>query len=105
MQAVEDWDKVVLVFQTDESLKPEEAEKSIRFIRSYLEQNVSPDVAETLRILYGGKVDKNNAQQLIEQNNIDGFFLDHNDLSKDFLEITEIVKRACPVEEEDSIDR
>ena len=51
------------------------AEKVHFLIRSWLSDHSSVGVADQVRILYGGSVTPENAGQLIEQENIDGFLV------------------------------
>ena len=60
---------------TGRTATPELAEKVHLLIRSWLSDHSSVGVAEQVRILYGGSVTPENAGQLIEQENIDGFLV------------------------------
>ena len=60
---------------TGRTATPELAEKVHFLIRSWLSDHSSVGVAEQVRILYGGSVTPENAGQLIEQENIDGFLV------------------------------
>lgn len=50
---------------------PEQADETQSFIRQYLKQN-NVDIAETIRILYGGSMKADNAQALLAKPNVDG---------------------------------
>ncbi len=60
---------------TGRTATPELAEKVHFLIRNWLSDHCSTDVADQVRILYGGSVNPENAGQLIEQENIDGFLV------------------------------
>lgn len=60
---------------TGRTATPELAEKVHLLIRSWLSDHSSVGVADQVRILYGGSVTPENAGQLIEQENIDGFLV------------------------------
>jgi len=60
---------------TGRTATPELAEKVHFLIRSWLSDHSSVGVADQVRILYGGSVTPENAAQLIEQENIDGFLV------------------------------
>ncbi|MCH8319463.1 MAG: triose-phosphate isomerase [Acidobacteria bacterium] len=60
---------------TGRTATPELAEKVHFLIREWLSDHCSTDVADQVRILYGGSVSPENAGQLIEQENIDGFLV------------------------------
>ena len=60
---------------TGRTATPELAEKVHFLIRSWLSDHSSVGVADQVRILYGGSVTPENADQLIEQENIDGFLV------------------------------
>jgi len=60
---------------TGRTATPELAEKVHFLIRNWLSDHCSTNVADQVRILYGGSVSPENAGQLIEQENIDGFLV------------------------------
>ncbi|MDB5392047.1 MAG: triosephosphate isomerase [Planctomycetaceae bacterium] len=51
---------------------PEQAESAHVFLRQWVANRYNPQIAETLRILYGGSVKGDNAKLLLGQPNIDG---------------------------------
>jgi triosephosphate isomerase len=57
---------------TGRTATPDIAEEAHRFIRSRVGQMVSQEVAERLRILYGGSVKPDNIRGLMAQPDIDG---------------------------------
>jgi triosephosphate isomerase len=60
---------------TGRTATPELAERVHFLIRDWLSDHCSTGVADQVRILYGGSVSPENAGQLIEQENIDGFLV------------------------------
>lgn len=61
---------------------PQQAEETHAFIRQYLKQN-NVDIAETIRILYGGSMKADNAQALLAMPDIDGGLIGGASLSAD----------------------
>jgi len=70
--------KVVVAYEpvwaigTGKTAKPEDAEEVHAFIRGLLTGKYGQDVAEQVRIQYGGSVKPDNAKELFSQPNIDG---------------------------------
>ena len=50
----------------------EQAEAAHAFLRNWLSENYSAEIAESTRILYGGSVKPGNAKSLMSQPNVDG---------------------------------
>ena len=71
-------DGVVIAYEpiwaigTGRTATPEDAQKTIAFIRSVVSGVFTKDVAEGMRILYGGSVKAGNASALMGQTDIDG---------------------------------
>lgn len=57
---------------TGKTATPEQAQEVHRFIRDWLKNNYSSEVAENVRIIYGGSVNPSNTKDLIKQSDIDG---------------------------------
>merc|ERR1712192_10403 len=66
---------------------PEQAQEVHLALRGWLSSNVSPAVAESTRILYGGSVSASNCRQLAACPDIDGSLVGGASLKKDFIEI------------------
>lgn len=67
-------------------------EQQHRLIRNKLEQLANQTIADHTRIIYGGSVNKSNAKQFIQQDNIDGLFVGRFGLDPNqFIEIATIV--------------
>jgi triosephosphate isomerase len=57
---------------TGKTATPEQAEEMHYFIRNYVKDDFTPEVAENLIIQYGGSVKPENARDLLSQEDIDG---------------------------------
>lgn len=74
----EQWSKIVIAYEpvwaigTGVTASPEQAEAAHAFIRQWLHQHAGVSIAEQTRILYGGSVKPENAEELMSQTNIDG---------------------------------
>ena len=78
---VSDWDRVVLAYEpvwaigTGVVASPQEAQEIHDALRKWLKENVSDEVAQKCRIIYGGSVKPGNSGTLIAQPDIDGFLV------------------------------
>lgn len=78
---ISDWTSVVLAYEpvwaigTGRVATPEQAEEVHVAIRNWLKDNVSTEVSEATRIVYGGSVKPDNCQDLAKQPNVDGFLV------------------------------
>ena len=68
------------------------AEETHSQIRDWLCENISPEVAQATRIIYGGSVKPANCDALFAKANIDGFLVGGCSLKADFLKIIESTK-------------
>lgn len=76
---------------TGETATPEQAQEMHKLIRSVLETAYDHEVADTTRILYGGSMKPHNAQELLQQPDVDGGLVGGASLKADsFAEIIEI---------------
>jgi len=75
-----DWDKIVIAYEpvwaigTGKVATPEQAQEVHADLRKWLAKSVSPKVADSIRIIYGGSVNGKNCLELGKQPDIDGFF-------------------------------
>lgn len=60
---------------TNQSATPELAEEAHLFCRNFIKGRYGPEVSQKLDILYGGSVKPENAAQLLDQLDIDGFLV------------------------------
>uniref|UniRef100_A0AAF5PVY7 Triosephosphate isomerase n=1 Tax=Wuchereria bancrofti TaxID=6293 RepID=A0AAF5PVY7_WUCBA len=97
LQAVIDkkanWNKIVIAYEpvwaigTGKTASPEQAQEVHGWIREFLKEKVSADVAQKTRILYGGSVTAENAAELAKKPDIDGFLVGGASLKPDFIKI------------------
>jgi len=90
---VADWNQCVVAYEpvwaigTGKVATPEVAEATHKEIRTWLAENVSPQVAEKMRIIYGGSAKKENCGSLIVCPNIDGFLVGGASLKPEFADM------------------
>jgi len=90
---ISDWSKVVLAYEpvwaigTGKTATPAQAQEVHLAIRGWLEKNVNPEVAASVRILYGGSVTAANCKELAQCPDIDGSLVGGASLKKDFIQI------------------
>jgi len=77
---------------TGKTATSQQAQEVHSFIRSWLVENCSEEIAESLRILYGGSVKPANIGELMQQNDIDGALV--GGASLDSSSFVEIVKNS-----------
>lgn len=90
---VNDWSRVVLAYEpvwaigTGRTATPEQAQEVHAALRKWLTENVSAEVANSVRILYGGSVTAANCRELAGKPDIDGFLVGGASLKPDFIQI------------------
>ncbi|XP_029023730.1 triosephosphate isomerase [Betta splendens] len=90
---VKDWDKVVLAYEpvwaigTGKTASPEQAQEVHQNLRGWFRANVSDDVADAVRIIYGGSVTAANCRELASQDDVDGFLVGGASLKPEFVDI------------------
>merc|ERR1712050_705396 len=88
-----DWEKVVLAYEpvwaigTGKVATPDQAQEVHAELRKWLTSNVSKEVSDSLRILYGGSVSASNCKELAQKPDIDGFLVGGASLKPDFVRI------------------
>ena len=97
--SAEDMKQVVIAYEpvwaigTGKTATPEQAEEVHAFIRNLLAELYNTDVAETVRILYGGSVKPGNVDNLMAKPNLDGALVGGASLkSEDFNRIVNFEK-------------
>jgi len=89
----EDWSKIVIAYEpvwaigTGKVATSAQAQEVHAAIRPYLAKKVSPAVAESTRIIYGGSVNAANCKELATQPDIDGFLVGGASLKPEFIQI------------------
>ncbi|KAB2063770.1 hypothetical protein ES319_A10G240600v1 [Gossypium barbadense] len=100
---ISDWTNVVLAYEpvwaigTGKVATPAQAQEVHFELRKWLQANVSPEVAESTRIIYGGSVTAANCKELAAQPDVDGFLVGGASLKPEFIDIiksAEVKKNA-----------
>lgn len=91
-----EWPNIVIAYEpvwaigTGVVASPEQAQEVHEFVREWISTNVSKQVANKLRIIYGGSVNAVNAQALKGMQDIDGFLVGGASLKpEEFLRIVQ----------------
>ncbi|KAI7687119.1 Triosephosphate isomerase [Sarcoptes scabiei] len=90
---VKDWSKVVLAYEpvwaigTGKTATPQQAQEVHDQLRKWIAENISPQIAESIRIIYGGSVTAANAKELASQADVDGFLVGGASLKPEFIQI------------------
>jgi triosephosphate isomerase len=90
---VSDWTNVVIAYEpvwaigTGKVATPDQAQEVHKNIRAWLKENLSAEVAEATRIMYGGSVNGGNAATLAKEEDIDGFLVGGASLKPEFVTI------------------
>jgi len=99
LDKIKDWKKVVIAYEpvwaigTGKVATPEQAQDAHAAIRKLIASSVSEEVANAVRIIYGGSVTPENAKDLIAKPDIDGFLVGGASLKPTF---TQILAAAGP---------
>jgi len=94
----QDYSRLVIAYEpvwaigTGKTASPEQAEEVHDYIRGFLSKEVSKDVSNATRIIYGGSVTEKNAVDLFKQKNIDGFLVGGAALKPAFTQIVDACK-------------
>ncbi|KAJ6228705.1 triosephosphate isomerase [Anaeramoeba flamelloides] len=94
---IPDWSNIVIAYEpvwaigTGLVATPAQAEEAHLFLRGWFSENISTDVSEKLRIIYGGSVKPQNSTELIKKPNVDGFLVGGASLQPGFVEIVKNV--------------
>lgn len=97
----EEMKKIVIAYEpvwaigTGKTASPDQAQEVHKFIRTLLVKMAGDDVAQTIRIQYGGSVKPENSVDLMSQPDIDGALVGGASLNAD--SFSEIVKNSCSV--------
>lgn len=72
------FDNIVIAYEpvwaigTGLTASPDQAESAHQYLRNWLKEHYSAEIANSTRILYGGSVKPDNAKELLSQENVDG---------------------------------
>ncbi|XP_045541676.1 triosephosphate isomerase [Papilio machaon] len=92
------WANVVLAYEpvwaigTGKTASPQQAQEVHASLRNWLATNVSAEVADAVRIQYGGSVTATNAKELATCADIDGFLVGGASLKPEFVNIVNATK-------------
>jgi triosephosphate isomerase len=92
--------KVVIAYEpvwaigTGVTASPEQAQETQAGIRKLIAEKASPEVAENIRIQYGGSANAENAADLSAQPDIDGFLVGGASLKPEFKDIVAAIAAA-----------
>jgi len=95
-----DAEKVVLAYEpvwaigTGKTATPEDAQATHAGIRKLIAEKASQEVADAIRIQYGGSANAKNAPELSAQPDIDGFLVGGASLKPEFAEIVTAIATA-----------
>lgn len=90
---VVDWSNIVIAYEpvwaigTGKVATPAQAQEVHYELRNWLNVNVSPEVAASTRIIYGGSVSAANCVELAAQPDLDGFLVGGASLKAEFVDI------------------
>jgi triosephosphate isomerase len=90
---VKDWSSVVIAYEpvwaigTGLTATPDQAQDVHLFLRKWLTDNISPQVGQSTRIIYGGSVNAGNCGELAKKPDVDGFLVGGASLKPDFVTI------------------
>ena len=79
---------------TGQTATAQQAQEVHAEIRQWLKEKVSEEVAQKVRIIYGGSVQGKNAVELIQQKDVDGFLVGGASLKEEFGDIIQATKQA-----------
>jgi len=88
-----DWKKVVIAYEpvwaigTGVTASPAQAQETHAQIREWLARNISQQVADETRIIYGGSANAANCNELYSQQDINGFLVGGASLKAEFVKI------------------
>lgn len=92
------WDKIVVAYEpvwaigTGKVATPDQAQEVHDQLRGWMKKEIGDDVADKMRIIYGGSVKPSNAEELSKKADIDGFLVGGASLKPDFIDIIETYK-------------
>ncbi|OON13328.1 triose-phosphate isomerase [Opisthorchis viverrini] len=87
------WNHIVIAYEpvwaigTGKTATEQQAQEVHLAVRKWMEEKVSPAVANSIRIIYGGSVTAANCRTLAKQPDVDGFLVGGASLKPDFIEI------------------
>ncbi|CAK9319648.1 unnamed protein product [Citrullus colocynthis] len=92
-EKISNWENVVLAYEpvwaigTGKVATPAQAQEVHAELRKWFQNNVSAEVAGSVRIIYGGSVNGANCKELAAQPDLDGFLVGGASLKPEFVDI------------------
>uniref|UniRef100_A0A7S3MLH5 Triosephosphate isomerase n=2 Tax=Choreotrichia TaxID=141411 RepID=A0A7S3MLH5_9SPIT len=99
-ESISSWATIVIAYEpvwaigTGKTATPAIAQEAHAYVRQWLTENVSAEVAAATRIQYGGSANAGNCGELIAQPDIDGFLVGGASLKPEFATIVKTVSDA-----------
>lgn len=93
LELVSDWSQIVIAYEpvwaigTGLAATPDDAQETHSNIRKFLASKLGDDVAESIRILYGGSANGKNAPTFKDKADVDGFLVGGASLKAEFVDI------------------
>lgn len=93
LNLVKDWSNVVVAYEpvwaigTGLAATPEDAQETHANIRKFLASKLGQEVADSIRILYGGSANGKNAPTFKDKADVDGFLVGGASLKPEFVDI------------------
>lgn len=84
------WENVVIAYEpvwaigTGKTATPDQAQEVHEKLRNWMSQNIGSNIAENVRILYGGSVNAKNCKELAGKPDVDGFLVGGASLKPEF---------------------
>jgi len=97
---IKNWDKIVIAYEpvwaigTGKVATPDQAQDTHAAIRAYLREAVSAEVADKVRIQYGGSASPDNCAELFAKPDIDGFLVGGASLKPAFMTMIKTLEAA-----------
>ena len=89
------WDNVVISYEpvlekeNGNNLTKEKVQEMHEFIRKEIKEKMGEEIANKIRIIYGGYVDEKNCKELIVLKDVDGFLVSEPSVKSTFINIIE----------------
>lgn len=93
LKIVKDWSNIVVAYEpvwaigTGLAATPEDAQETHKNIRDFLQKELGAEVADSIRILYGGSANGKNAVTFKDKADVDGFLVGGASLKAEFVDI------------------